>query len=106
MRAARFMKYGAGPVVGVAMFAALIIGVSTAWYVGVILFAVTSGALFGFGYTLARCPHCGQVWWGNALPRTAPPSWSDLRVSTPDADETQSYVCRRCRLDIGLGLRE
>jgi len=64
------------------MLAAVIMGVSMAWYFGLIFFLVTWAMLL-VGYSFARCPRCGQV-WGPGVAR-----W----LSTG-------------RLDIGLGLRE
>jgi len=94
MRAARVMKWGATPVFGIGTIAAVIIGVGTAWYVGLIVFAIVASLLV-VGYGAARCPHCGQLWGSGLL------AWrSELPV-----DETETFVCRRCRLDIGLGLR-
>src|SRR5688572_8378540 len=103
MRAARFMKWGATPLAGLALVAAIIIGATTVWYYGVAIFVVTWGPLFIFGYSAARCPHCGQVWWPYTKLYTSP--W-DFFDSPGMEDETESMVCRTCRLDIGLGLRE
>ena len=94
MRAARFMKWGGGLVARAVALVAIILGVTTVWYRGVILFVLLYGALLVFGFLAARCPRCGQIWgrtWG----------WSDV-----DYDETESFVCRRCRLDIGLAFRK
>ena len=74
--------------------AAIIVGGTTEWYFGVGVLVV-SLPFFILGYLAARCPHCGQVWWGS-------PRW----MSDVGTDETDTMVCRRCRLDIGLGLRE
>ncbi len=104
MRAARFMKYGAIPIAGVAMIASIMVGASIAPYVGVLTFLISCGALGLFGYSLARCPHCGQVWW--AGPFVIAPWWSAAKEFLPQEDETQSFVCRRCRIDIGLALRD
>jgi hypothetical protein len=38
MRAARFMKWGATPLSGLALLAAVIIGVTSEWYYGVMMF--------------------------------------------------------------------
>jgi hypothetical protein len=94
MRAARFMKGWAPLVAGTALIAAIIIGGTCEWYFGVIVFTVSWAALFIFCYSAARCPRCGQVWWG------------DPDAAAVTDDETESMVCRTCRLDIGLGLRE
>ena len=106
MRAARFMKWGATPLAGVATIAAVIIGASSAWYFGVIAFLVMWSVLFIFGYTCARCPRCGQVWWSGMGTLAVAPWWYSITESAAQEDETESFVCRRCRLDIGLGLRE
>jgi hypothetical protein len=105
MRAARIMRWVSAFVIIVAPLTALVLGATTVWYVGVVIIVIALGAL-SFGYSLARCPRCGQVWWGNRSGRYTAPSWCDVSVSPPDADETQSFVCRRCRLNLGLALRE
>ena len=107
MRAARFMKGWASLVAVIALLAAIIIGATSEWYFGVIVFTGDCAPLCIFGYSAARCPRCSQVWWGEGTIPIAP--WSDWWHGAPESfteDETQSMVCRRCRLDIGLGLRE
>jgi hypothetical protein len=104
MRAARFMKWGAQPLFGLAMVAAIVTGATTAWYYGVAVFVVTWGPLFIVGYSVARCPHCGQVWW--PITQLGNPPWYPTPESPVMDDETETMVCRRCRLDIGPGLRE
>src|SRR5664279_4421702 len=87
MRAARFMKWGATPITGVAMIASIIVGASSAWYVGVLTLVIPCGALYLLGYSLARCPHCGQVWWGRVyLPAPWWPNWSGAPGSMPQED--------------------
>jgi hypothetical protein len=107
MRAARFMKWGATPLAGLAMLAAVIVGAAFAWYFGVLLFLVTCGALFGFGYSAARCPHCGQV-WSSSFGSLSAVSWWVAIASHAESggDETETFVCRRCRLDIGYALKD
>jgi len=107
MRAARFMRGCAPLVAGVALIAAIIIGGTSKWYFGVIVFTDPSAALFILGYSAARCPRCGQVWWGEEMLQVARPwEWYNAAPESFTEDETQSMVCRKCRLDIGLGLRE
>jgi len=106
MRAAHFMKWATPPVFIGSLVAAFMVGWDTVWYAGAILLVIAWGAYFGLGYSLARCPRCGQVWWGNRSGRHPAPWWCGIKVSPPDADETESFVCRRCRLNIGLALRE
>ena len=103
MRAARFMKWMANPLAGVAMVSSVIVGATTVWYVGAAIFLVPCGALYFFGYSRARCPHCGQVWWPS--PFMSAPWWSAATEYTRQEDETESFVCRRCRIDIGIALR-
>jgi hypothetical protein len=104
MRAARFMKWGAAPIMGVALIVSFMLGVSIASYVGVLAFLVSCGALYLIGYSLARCPRCGQVWWPS--PFVNAPWQPGSTEFLPQADETQSFVCRRCRIDVGLALRD
>ncbi len=88
------------------MLAAVIIGATTVWYVGVIAFVIMWSALFIIGYTFARCPRCGQVWWSGMGTLAVAPWWYAATESAAHEDETEPFVCRRCRLDLGLGLRE
>jgi hypothetical protein len=94
MRAARIMKGGGLVVAG--------LGGTSKWYFGVALFIVICAPFFILVYSAARCPRCGQVWWAEGT------LWVRYRgvEHTATEDETESMVCRRCRLDIGLGLRE
>jgi hypothetical protein len=101
MRAARIMKWGALPVAGIALLAAFIVGRTSQWYFGVAVLAFLA-PFFILGYSAARCPHCGQVWWGEGTRRVR---YGGVEYP-PAEDETESMVCRRCHLDIGLGLRE
>ncbi len=106
MRAARFMKWGAPVVAAAAVILSVAIGKITVWYVGLALVAALWAALYGFGYCAARCPHCGQIWW-SALGffGTAPWGLMEFGPAAQEA-ETESFVCRRCRLDIGSALRQ
>ena len=106
MRAARFMKWGATLVAGVAMIASVILGASSTWYFGVILFLIIWGFLFILGYSKARCPKCGQVWWSGMGTLMIAPWWYSVTEFAGQEDETESFVCRRCRLDIGRALRK
>ena len=101
------MKWGVAPITGVVMIVSIIVGASIAKYVGVLTFLISCGAFYFFGFSLARCPHCGQVWWGRTY-LFAPwwPKWSGEPESMPQEDETESFICRRCRIDIGLALRD
>ena len=91
---------------GLALLAAVIIAATSKWYFGVTVFLVTWAALFIYGYSAARCPRCGQVWWSGMGTLAVAPWWFAASESAEHEDETESMVCRRCRLDIGLGLRE
>jgi hypothetical protein len=102
-RAATFMKWGSVPLAGIATIIALVIGASSAWYIGLGFFVLAWATLFTVGYSLARCPRCGQVWWSWMGMLVLAPWWL---VATGGEDETNSFVCRRCNLDIGFGLRE
>lgn len=106
MRAARFMKWGATPLAGLALIAATIVGVSSSWYFGIGLFVATWSALYIVGYSAARCPHCGQVWWSALSMVLLAPWWAVIAHAAEQGDETETFVCRRCRIDIGLALRK
>ena len=90
--------------------AALVLSVATAivtvWYIGVVLLVILWIALCVFGYAAARCPHCGQVWW-SALGMFGAAPWGLMEYGAAAQEaETESFVCRRCHLDIGPAFRE
>jgi len=99
-RAAKFMKWGSIPLMGIALVVARLITYSSNRYFGLAFLLFAWGVLIGIGYSTARCPRCGQVWWA----RTAM-FWISPWLIFGGEDETESFVCRRCRLDIGMGLR-
>ena len=100
-RAATFMKWAAVPLMGIALVVSLLIGYSSSGYFGLAFLLFVWGSLLGFGYAKARCPRCGQVWW----PRTAMFVIAPILILFSSEDEMDSYVCRRCHLDIGIGLK-
>lgn len=104
LRAARFMKWVAPLIGSVATIASILVGATTAPYIGVLTFLVSHAALYLFGYSLARCPHCGQIWWPG--PFLYAPWWPGSSHYLPQENETESFVCRRCRIDIGFAFRE
>jgi len=104
MRAARFMKWVAPLIGGAATIASLIFVASNGWYVGALIYLISHGALYIVGYSLARCPHCGQVWWPGAF--LYAPWWPGSTERLSQEPETESFVCRRCRVDIGLAFRD
>src|SRR3954454_2852763 len=95
-RAATFMKWGSVPLMGTALLVARLIRYSFGGYSGLIVLLLAWGALLGLGYTMARCPRCGQVWWS----RTAMFIIAPWLILFGRQDETDSFVCRRCHLDI------
>ncbi|TXT44956.1 MAG: hypothetical protein FD140_4799 [Limisphaerales bacterium] len=99
------MKWGANLVAGIALIFAVYFGMTMAWYWGAAVFVVSWAGLFIGGYSQARCPRCGQVWWSGMGAIAATGGWMAVAQSAEQEDETESFVCRRCRLDIGLGLR-
>jgi hypothetical protein len=106
MRAARFMKWGAPVVATATLVLSVTIGVIAGWYVGAAALAALWSALYACGYAAARCPHCGQVWW-SALGMFGAAPWGLMEYGAAAREaETESYVCRRCHLDIGPALRE
>ena len=106
IRAARFMKWGATPIAGVFLIIAIIVGGVRVWSLGLAVLMLSWGTLFIFGYAFARCPRCGQVWWSGMSSIAVVGGWFALAENAAQEDETESYVCRRCRLNIGLALRE
>jgi hypothetical protein len=100
-RAATFMKWGSVPLMGIALLVAGFIRYASRGYSGLVFLLLAWGALLGFGYAMARCPRCGQVWWS----KTAMFVISPWLILFGGEDETDSFVCRRCHLDIGVGLK-
>jgi hypothetical protein len=101
-RVATFMKWGSAPLMLLAgIVAVLIASLSARWYFG-LGFLLLAWVLLVFGYSRARCPRCGQVWWS----RTGMLLVVPLLILFGREDEMDSFVCRRCGLDIGVGLRE
>jgi hypothetical protein len=103
-RAATFMKWASVPLLGVAAILAVVIGASSGWRVGLAFYLLAWAVLFVAGYSRARCPRCAQVWWSWMGMLTLAPWW--LVAAGAGQDETDSFVCRRCGLDIGMGLKE
>ncbi len=101
-RAATFMKWCAVPFMGMALIVAGLIRYSSRSYAGLVFLLLAWGGLLGLGYATARCPRCGQVWWSKTVMFIIAP-WL---ISLGGDDETDSFTCRRCGLDIGYGLRE
>jgi hypothetical protein len=102
-RAATFMKWGSVPLMILAVVVAKVIAsFSSRWYFGVGFLLLAWAALLVFGYSRARCPRCGQVWWS----RTGMFLVAPVLILFGGDDETDSFVCRRCALDIGFALRE
>jgi hypothetical protein len=100
-RAATFMKWASVPLMGSALIISGLIAYSSRGYFGLAFLVFVWGSLLVFGYAKARCPRCGQVWW----PRTALFVIAPILILFISEDETDSFVCRRCQLDIGAGLR-
>jgi len=101
-RAATFMKWGWVPLMGIALFVSWMIFYTAHGYSGLIFLLLAWGSLLGFGYARARCPRCGNVWWSKTAMFVIAP-WMIL---VGGDDETDSFTCRGCGLDIGYGLRK
>jgi hypothetical protein len=102
-RAATFMKWGSVPLMLIAgVVAVLIASFSARRYLGIGFLLLAWAALLLFGYSKARCPRCGQVWKS----RTGMFLVAPVLILFAGDDEMDSFVCRRCGLDIGFGLRE
>ena len=108
IRVARFMNWYATPISGLALVFSIFAGMIVAWYVGIVILILSWGVLFIIaGHCLARCPRCGQVWW-DGMGGTGFAAWNGgwFAPIAPRKDETETFVCRRCRLDIGRGLED
>ena len=102
-RAATFMKWGSVPLMLLAgVVAILIASFSSRRFLGLGFLLLAWSTLLVFGYSRARCPRCGQIWWS----RTGLFLIAPVLILFGDEDEMDSFVCRRCGLDIGFGLRE
>ena len=106
-RAAKFMKWWAMVLLGISIILSIIVGYYTVWYLGLGLILILWSAVLISGYSQARCPHCGQVWWSPMILMIIAPWWLliGMLLSSEDVDETETFVCRRCRLNIGMGLK-
>jgi hypothetical protein len=106
IRVARFMKWYATPISGLTLVFSIFAGMIVAWYVGVVILILSWGVLFIIvGHCLSRCPRCGQVWW-DGMGGTGFMGWYGPTELAAQKDEAETLVCRRCRLDIGLGLED
>src|SRR6185295_12151180 len=83
-KAASLLRWTRGIGVRLAFLIGLIVGVTSNWYWGVAVI-VTGYALNLATLLFGRCPRCGRTWAGEDL---------------------EDCVCKRCRLNIGLGLRD
>jgi hypothetical protein len=104
-KAARFMKWRSVALALIAVMITLILWLSTHWYIGLAFLVLSWAALFVAGYSLARCPKCGQVWWSWLALLTIAPWWLVLMGSAEMDDETESLKCRKCKLEIGPALK-
>jgi hypothetical protein len=68
------------------------------------MLAVFGGITVYFvGIQFCRCPKCGQHWWS---PISLGMGWlSVMMYAEIGDDETESYRCRKCGLEIGPCLR-
>jgi hypothetical protein len=96
-RAAQRMRWLPGLAGLVFAAPACVIGSLTSWQVGLGFFLILEASVMAAGYQAARCPKCGQVWGLGVV------WWIG---SSASVSELGTFVCRRCRLDIGLGLRD
>src|SRR5947208_1394149 len=71
---------------------AWLIGTVTTWYIGLALVFAVEALVIVIGCTASRCPKCGRCWGTGGIGG----------IET----ELTTLVCRRCRLDIGPGLRD
>jgi predicted permease len=103
-RAAKLMKWWTFILMVLMAILSGIVGHHTFWYIGLSMVLILWSVFLFVGYSKARCPHCGQIWWSSRTTLMfVVPIW--LLFMGEDNDETESFVCRRCRLDIGYGLR-
>src|ERR1041384_6100852 len=99
IRVARFLKWYATLIAGLTLMFSLFAAMFVAWYVGVVILILSWGVLFIIvGYWLARCPRCGHVWW-DGMGGTGFMGWVGPTERAGLKDETETFVCRRCRLD-------
>lgn len=69
------------------------------------LFAVllVSIALYFIGARYCRCPKCNQLWWS---PISLGMGWLSIMMDEEvGGDETESFRCRKCGLEIGPHLK-
>jgi len=100
-RIATLMKWGSVPLILFAGLIAILVALNSSHQyigLGILLLAY---ALVILGHLGARCPRCGQIWWS----RTGMFLVAPVLILFGGEDEMDSFVCRRCHLDIGIGLR-
>lgn len=104
-RTARFMKWAGTPLAWLLVIVSIAIGAGTHWAIGWTFGILSWATLFIYGYSRARCPRCGQIWYSKMSGLTFAPWYIVAAGAATDEDETESFVCRTCRLDIGPALK-
>ena len=83
---------------------ALVTGNRCIVLIGFILALFGSIAVYFVGIKFCRCPKCGQYWWS---PISMGIGWlSMITQAEIGPDETKTYTCRNCGLEIGPHLRK
>lgn len=88
----------------IAVFTALLIKSSAPILVGFIIAIPGWIAAYFVGIQFCRCPQCGQCWWS---PFSFGLGWLTLMMNAElGGDETDSFRCRTCGLEIGPHVRK
>jgi predicted nucleic-acid-binding Zn-ribbon protein len=71
--------------------------------IGLIVALIGSIGVYLLGIQLGRCPKCGQYWWSSI---SMGMGWLSMMMQVEiGPDETETYTCRKCGLEIGPHLR-
>ena len=92
-RAAKFAQGFGFLLFSSATFLGLMVTAFSSRIVGLAIVLI-SATVYGWIFMQGRCPRCGRF-WGNSSYYGGPPG-----------NELEDFVCSRCRLNIGMGLRE
>jgi len=77
---------------------------SICFVIGSFIGILASVAVYFVGIQFCRCPKCGQHWWS---PLSLGFGWWTLMDSiNAGGDETDTFKCRKCGLEIGPHLKQ
>ena len=105
---AKMMKWAFPALPGTILIITALLALATGkiglFVLGGVTFAFFGPVVFYFiGIQFCRCPVCGQKWWS---PLSLGFGWLSILMNTElGGDETETYRCRNCGLEIGPHLK-